>query len=248
VSSSLKKNLKRFYQFWWSGEGFSALLLILLFFFFLSPFFKSTMNSILLAIFYIPLMISGVAMVTHSRLLRAIAFVTAAIVLVFNALHQNFPDRFFTGCWYFSILVFFFLLINVLMHQVFRDGPVTRHRIRGAIAAYLLIGITWTYIYLLIALLFDGAFSFPPTMAAHPDDPSLHSTLAYYSFVTLTTTGYGDTVPIHPVARMFAILEALIGLLYPATLLARLVSLEIMHRNTPAQAPLPEHRGNDEDK
>jgi hypothetical protein len=45
--------------------------------------------------------------------------------------------------------------------------------------------------------------------------------------------GYGDIVPIHPVARMFAILEALIGLLYPATLLARLVSLEIMHRSAP---------------
>jgi len=230
MSISLKNYLKRFSNFWWSGQGFSALLLILLLFFFLSPFFKSTVNSLLLAIFYIPLMISGVATVTQSRLLRAIAFAAAAIVLVFNALHQNFPDRIFTGCWYVSILVFFFLLISVLMHQVFRDGPVTRHRISGAIAAYMLIGLTWTYIYLLITLLLDNAFSFPPTTTVHPDDPTLQSTLAYFSFVTLTTVGYGDTVPIHPVARMFAILEALIGMLYPATLLARLVSLEIMHR------------------
>jgi hypothetical protein len=235
MSKSQKNNLKRFSEFWWSGQGFSALLIILLLFFFLSPFVGSTVNSFFLAIFYIPLLISGVATVTRNRLLRAIAFVAAAIVLIFNILHQNFPDRIFTGCWYFSILVFFFLLLSVLLHQVFRDGPVSSHRIRGAVAAYMLIGLTWTYIYLLITLLLDNAFSFPPTTTAHPDDPTLQSTLAYYSFVTLTTLGYGDTVPVHPVARMFAILEALIGMLYPATLLARLVSLEIMYRNKPTE-------------
>jgi len=245
MSLSLKNYFKRFNEFWWSGQGFSALLLILLVFFFLSPFVQSTVNSFILAVFYIPLLISGVATVTESRLLKLFAFATAAIVLVFNILHQNFPSKTFTGCWYLSIVVFFFLLISVLMHRVFREGPVTHHRIRGAVAAYLLIGITWTYIYLLIVLLFDGSFSFPPTTTAHPDDPTLQSTLAYYSFVTLTTVGYGDTVPVHPVARMVAILEALIGMLYPATLLARLVSLEIMYRNVPTdQSPLddPEKR------
>jgi hypothetical protein len=234
---SLKNDLKRFNKFWWSGRGFSALLLILLVFFFLSPFVRSTVNSFILAVFYIPLLISGVATVSQSRLLRVVAIITAGIVMLFNILHQNFPDRIFTACWYLSILVFFFQLVGVLMHQVFRDGPVTRHRIRGAIAAYLLIGITWTYIYLLIALLFEGAFSFPPITTAHPSDPTLQSTLAYYSFVTLTTVGYGDIVPVHPVARMFAILEALIGMLYPATLLARLVSLEIMHRRVSTDPP-----------
>jgi hypothetical protein len=124
-------------------------------------------------------------------------------------LQRTSPE--FTGCWYFSIVVFFFILSSVLMRRVFRDGPVTRHCISGTIAAYLLIGLTWTYIYLLTTLLIDGAFSFPPTTVALLEDPSLQSTLAYYSFVTLTTVGYGDTVPVHPVVRMFAILEALIG-------------------------------------
>jgi hypothetical protein len=52
----------------------------------------------------------------------------------------------------------------------------------------------------------------------------------YFSFVTLTTVGYGDITALHPIARMFVIFEALFGQLYPATLLARLVSLEVMHR------------------
>jgi hypothetical protein len=245
MSLPLKNNIKRFYVFWWGDHGLSALFVILILLFFLSPFIETTMTSFFLAIFYIPLLIAGVASASQSRFLRSIAIITAAIVMAFNILHQNFPGRIFTGCWYLSIVTFFFLLIGVLINQVFRDGPVTRHRVRGAIAAYLLIGITWTYIYLLITFVVDGAFSFPPTTPAHPDDANLQSTLAYFSFVTLTTLGYGDTVPIHPVARMFAILEALLGLLYPATLLARLVSLEIMYSKTPKDQSLrddPESR------
>jgi hypothetical protein len=240
MSFSLINNFKRFNEFWWKDRGFSTLLFLLLILFFLSPFVGSRMSSLLLAVFYIPLLITGVASVTQSRFLRTVALVLATIVLIFNILHQNFPNKTFTGCWYFSIVMFYCLLIIILIHQVYRDGPVTRHRIRGAMAAYMLIGITWTYIYLLISLLIDNAFSFPPSTAAHPDAPTVQSTLVYYSFVTLTTLGYGDTVPIHPVARMFAILEALIGMLYPATMLARLVSLEIMYRDVGTDQKQPD--------
>jgi hypothetical protein len=58
----------------------------------------------------------------------------------------------------------------------------------------------------------------------------LQETFAYFSFVTLSTLGYGDITAVHPVSRMFVIMEALVGQLYPATLLARLVSLEISNR------------------
>ncbi|MEW6077873.1 MAG: ion channel [Thermodesulfobacteriota bacterium] len=242
----LQHGISRFYRFWWEGRGFSALLLILLLVFFLSPFIESTLTGFFLAVFYIPLLISGVATVTESRFLRTVAAVGACLVLVFHVLNQNFPGRFFAICWYFSIVAFFFLMISVLMHRVFREGPVTRHRIRGAIAAYLLIGITWSYIYMLISLLINDAFSFPPSTIVRPDDPGLHSTLTYYSFVTLTTLGYGDVVPVHPVARMFAILEALLGMLFPATLLARLVSLEIMYRHTPGIGKPPEEDSKDD--
>jgi voltage-gated potassium channel Kch len=57
--------------------------------------------------------------------------------------------------------------------------------------------------------------------------------LAYYSFVTLTTVGYGDITPVHPVARSLAIAEALVGQLYPAILIARLVAMEIESRRRP---------------
>jgi hypothetical protein len=62
------------------------------------------------------------------------------------------------------------------------------------------------------------------------DSPALASNLIYFSFVTLTTTGYGDIFPVHPIARSLCNLESIFGQLYPATLLARLVTLELAHR------------------
>ncbi|WP_456748885.1 potassium channel family protein [Bradyrhizobium sp. USDA 4354] len=52
-----------------------------------------------------------------------------------------------------------------------------------------------------------------------------------FSFATMTTTGYGDVAPLHPVARRLCNMEAIFGQLYPATLVARLVTIEIAHRN-----------------
>lgn len=108
MSLPLKNNIKRFYVFWWGDHGLSALFIILILLFFLSPFIETTMTSFFLAIFYIPLLIAGVASASQSRFLRSIAIITAAIVMAFNILHQNFPGRIFTGCWYLSIVTFFF--------------------------------------------------------------------------------------------------------------------------------------------
>ena len=95
----------------------------------------------------------------------------------------------------------------------------------------------WALFILFLILLFAFAYS-----RVGIDYGPYETAIAplYFSVVTMTTLGYGDIVPIHPVARMFAILEALIGLLYPATLLARLVSLEIMYSKTPKDQSLPD--------
>jgi hypothetical protein len=107
----------------------------------------------------------------------------------------------------------------VVLAQAFRAGPVNVHRIQGAVAAYLLLGLAWALAYELVALLDTGAFSGAGQAAAERQQ------FVYFSFVTLTTVGYGDVTPVHPVARSLAVGEALVGQLYPAILLARLVSL-----------------------
>jgi len=94
----------------------------------------------------------------------------------------------------------------------------------GGVAAYLLLGLTWYMAYHLVALGFPEAFSVQGSSLSG-DRASLPSQLFYFSFVTLTTLGYGDIVAVHPLARMLVILEGVTGQLFPAILIARLVSL-----------------------
>jgi hypothetical protein len=88
---------------------------------------------------------------------------------------------------------------------------------------YLLIGLRFVQVSRLIAQRVPGAFLVRGTPA---DYDAVVPLLRYYSFVTLTSLGFGDITPVHPVARSMTVLEALIGVLYPAVLIARLVSLE----------------------
>ena len=115
------------------------------------------------------------------------------------------------------------LLAALVLWQVFLPGRIDVHRIIGAIGAYLLIGLLFAQVFRLIAQWAPGAFL---VHGVPLDYDTLVPLFRYYSFVTLTTLGYGDLIPVHPVARSMTVLEALTGVLYPAILIARLVSLE----------------------
>ena len=111
----------------------------------------------------------------------------------------------------------------VVAKAVFASGRITYHRIMGAILLYLTIGVTFVALYTFLGLLIPGAFS----GMDFTDTPTLADTLIFFSFGTLTTAGAGDLAPLHPIARSLTNIEAMIGQLYPATLLARIVTLEI---------------------
>jgi hypothetical protein len=113
---------------------------------------------------------------------------------------------------------------------VFGPGRVSLHRVQGAIVLYLNFALFFFIIYRLMEVLVPGAFSNLPHSGS---EYGSGAALLYFSFSTLTTLGYGDITPVHPLARSLANLEGVIGQLYPATLLARLVSLEIAHRREP---------------
>jgi hypothetical protein len=110
----------------------------------------------------------------------------------------------------------------VLLSQIFRPGRVSHLRIQGAIAVYLLFGVLWAHAYHIAAIVHPGSFRGPA------EELSNVSGWAYYSFVTLTTVGYGDITPVSQVARTLSIGEALTGQLYLAVLIARLVAMEIV--------------------
>lgn len=111
----------------------------------------------------------------------------------------------------------------MILTQVFRPGAITWHRVLGAVAAYLLLGITWSLAYRLV-LVFDPNALHGTTQLP---DHTVHAELIYFSLVTLTTTGYGDIVPVSVAARSLANLEGLVGQLFPAVLIAGLVSMAV---------------------
>ena len=126
------------------------------------------------------------------------------------------------------------ILVFMTLKQTLRPGPVTVHRIMGGIAGYLLIGFTWTLAYQLLVQEVPDAVHFESPVAAisaRQPDP-----LIYFSFATLTTIGYGDVYPVHPVARSLAIAEALTGQLYVAILIASLVGMALQAKSAKADA------------
>jgi Ion channel len=154
-------------------------------------------------------MIAALAMAIWAALARLTAPSTRDIYLI-------------AGAW----LTMSVSLMFVVGRLVFAAGRVNYHRIVGAILVYLSIATTFVALYTFIGLLDPKAFS----GMLFEDSPALASSVIYFSFVTLTSTGYGDIFPVHPVARSLCNFETIIGQLYPATLLARLVSLEIEGR------------------
>jgi hypothetical protein len=145
----------------------------------------------------------------------------ANVAVFFLRLYYPIPFHLhiLAGAW----LIIAGTLAMVVTKAVFRQGRVTYHRIIGAILLYLLIAVAFATLFLFVGLSDQGAIK----GIIFDDDQSLASALFYLSFVTLTSTGYGDIIPIHPLARSLCNIESVIGQLYPATLLARLVTLEL---------------------
>jgi len=218
--------LRGFVNFWWGDKGLSSFLLLLFVTLFIGPFFHSHLLAWLTAIFFSLLLVSGVAYISTRRSYRLFAAAVALVAIVLWGMKEIYPTTLIVACSKLFTLLFLICLILVLTVRVFGgDEKVTADRVRGAVALYLLFGVTWSVLYHLLDVLLPGSFS----LAAEAGTPLTEheGDLTYLSFVTLTTLGFGDITPIHPVARMFVVLEGLVGQLYPATLLARLVSLEI---------------------
>ncbi|HBM85338.1 MAG TPA: hypothetical protein DD423_00830 [Opitutae bacterium] len=116
-------------------------------------------------------------------------------------------------------MLFFLYCIWIILSSMFKQKQITADLLSGAIVSYLLLGITWGVLYAFIELLAPASFLF----SVESDLQAKGSALFYYSFVTLTTLGYGDILPISRIARSAAYLEAVAGVMYTAILIAVLV-------------------------
>jgi hypothetical protein len=175
------------------------------------------------------ILVVGVFVVSGSRTAVVAMLVALAMVTVGATLRLGSPSildlNLFAGSW----LIMGITLGWVVARATFAPGRVTYHRVMGAVLLYLTIAVAFAALFTFVGTLVPKAFF---GMSVE-DSPALASQIIYFSFATLTTTGYGDIHPVHPLARSLCNLEAVFGQLYPATLLARLVTLETAHSSTP---------------
>ena len=209
--------------------NFIYLLVALLAFLILSPiaqiFFHENAGIIVNFAFTLTIVI-GVWSLIDDRKGFLFGLSLAALSLLFSLLNFFYTSQYI---YIASILVLLFFLINSLLlaiKQILFAPKIDVNKIVGSVTIYLLIGIIWALLYGLVEEVFTG--SFEGTYLA--EDGSRFWDLIYFSFVTLTTLGYGDILPVNTYARTLAYMEAIVGQFYIAILVASLVSAHLSGR------------------
>jgi voltage-gated potassium channel len=178
---------------------------------------------IIIAIMFSLISISAIYTVTRQKSLfitSAFLFLPLIICIWWDYISNNiFSQSSYSA---FNIIFLSFITYHIFI-STFRAKIVNRNVIHGAIVVYLLIGFLWSFIYALLDTLHPGSFS-------HMNEKIFgHRPFVYFSFVTLTTLGFGDITPQTPLAQSFTILEAIIGQLYLIIQVSWLVGLYVAH-------------------
>lgn len=201
---------------------FLFLLICLISLFVLRPFLEGYVRiKLLMDIFISSLLISGAYAVSQKRMTFIIGLSIAMLTLLLQwssyMLHQDFlrvMARLFS-------LIFFTYVAVVILNYLFQEKKVTSDVIFGAICVYFLIGLVWGLGYSLLEIYHPFSFEFGKIPKAHV------TRLIYFSYVTMTTLGYGDIKPLSSQAQFLSVLEAMTGQLYLAVIIARLVGMHI---------------------
>lgn len=215
-------------RLWRHDWHLSALLgLLLLVVFIIYPLGgRGTIAAVLRQSFLSLILISGVVLVARTRRGLGVVGLLALVTAVIGWVQLGSRDQWLAILSQSMWTLFVGLLAIALLVRVFEEGEINVHRIQGAVAVYLLLGVMWAGCYRVVLEFDPGAFNLPSNV----NGGNLMSTLVYFSFTTLTTVGYGDITAVGTSARSLAMLEALTGQLFPAVLIARLVSMEVTHR------------------
>jgi voltage-gated potassium channel len=155
----------------------------------------------------------------------AVVFAIAGIVMSFAA-YRGETLVFVYGS-FICIMGFLIIAIYYTFKRVATDDQISGDRIVGAIVVYLLLGVAWAVAYSIVELYWPGSFSGFMVGAGSEWD----SEWLYFSFVTMTTLGYGDIAPISAIARVLAYMQAMFGQFYIAILVAGLVSAYISQKD-----------------
>jgi voltage-gated potassium channel len=160
----------------------------------------------------------------------AVATSLGGLAVVAAALSAISPSIAFLAAKAVLASAFCGFLSFVILREVLQADQVDADTIRGAVCAYLFVGISWAGAYAFVELLSPGSLTLPAAAHGAASGEARPESLLYFSFVTLATLGYGDILPTTPVTRALAWMEAVFGQFYIAVLVARLVGLMQMRR------------------
>ena len=168
-------------------------------------------------------LVMGVLAVGRRRRTLVVAVILALPAFIGKWVNHFRPDWVPTEVFLVTGLLFVIFVVAHLLGFILRAPRVNSEVLCAGISTYLLLGLSWSFAYLLVAQLAPDAFFLNNgTTTGH----SLHGADAFYfSLITLSTVGYGDIIPVSNVARMLAAMEAITGSLFVAVLIARLVAL-----------------------
>ena len=221
--------IKKTSHFWTEEKSLTSMFILLCVGnFVVFPFFSELkLISFIVRITWLALLFGGISNLSWKKPRMRILYSIPISLIVINIIRYISGNQILAIADFITDVAVFSLLMGMVLVKVFEAGPITAHRVVGAIVVFMLVGNLWAVIFQFIFGYTPDAFQLPATTPEHGPDSA---TFLYFSYTTLTTTGYGEIFPTHALTRTLANIEQLIGVLYPAVLIGRLVSLVVTKR------------------
>lgn len=210
---------------------FAILLVSLLVILAVGPLLSGPFGSLFTKLYFTVVLLSALFSMREERLLFRVGLLTGApaILTMWFGEQVRVPSHFAVAS---ALTAVFLGVMSVgLVRRAMAPGRVTMSRILASLCAYLMIGLAWAEVYAALAAVSPGAFNAPQDWS-QMDGGDVVSRTVYFSFVTLTTLGYGDITPATEAARSLAVTEAIVGQLYLTVMVARLVGLFVAHEQS----------------
>jgi len=210
-----------------SKERFLILICLILGLIVIVPILKRfAALRIFLDIFITAIYISMVYTVSHKKRHIYIGALLAMVMLISLWLQYFQQNNLVFAIGRISGILFFIMVITNILTLIFKSEDVTIEVIYAAILVYLLMALMWSFVYVLLELINPASFNVALSLEQGSQMWSI-----YYSFVTITTLGYGDITPATELASSFSILEAVVGQLYLVVVVARLVGMHVSSKS-----------------
>ena len=190
-------------------------------------YIESTWLSNLIEILFVATLLLGVHSLKSERSWMWAVYIMTSILFIIFISKQFLHNQTLIDVTHLIILLTFFISSFFLsFKQILMSKEITQNMIIGSVVLFLLLGVIWSTLYLLLLIVFPDGFNGLEALSWKEN----FSQVTYFSFVTLTTLGYGDISPKNSITRFFVYSEAIVGVFYMAIIVSSLVSARLSHK------------------